>query len=128
MTYEKFIRSVSERARFSSNDQVVKAVETVLGVLGQRISAGQAEDIGALLPVELRKHLRGLPQAQSFGLSEFVVRVAEQEGIDTATAGEHVNAVLSVLGDVVPRDELKDTFEQLPKDMRNLFARSKKAA
>lgn len=128
MNYKDYIHSVKERARFRSDEAAVKAVHSVLEVLGQRITVGQAEDVAAALPPELRPYLSQTPGAGPMDRRDFLARVAEKEGVDVPTAEEHARAVLSVLGEWIPRAELRDTLEQIPNDMRNLFVWTGKAA
>lgn len=126
--YDSYIRSVREHAWFASDIDAVKAIRAVLEVLGRRITIGQADDLAAALPVDFRPSLRKSPDAEPFGLDEFLAQIAEKEGVDAATAEEHARAVLSALADAAPRDELLDTLEQVPKEIRALFARTRKAA
>ncbi len=117
-----------DRARFTSDIDVVKAIRAALEVLGQRITFGQADDLAAALPADFKRFLKQSPLAQPFGIDEFLAQIADREGVDPATAEEHARAVLSTLADNAPKDELVDTFEQLPKEIRNLFMRTGKAA
>lgn len=128
MNYKDFMQFVKERSGIKSDDAAKKAIESVLEVLGQRITIGQAEDVAAALPPELRPYLRQTPGADPFNLSEFLIRVSEKEGVAVTTAEHHARAVLSVLADWIPRAELRDTLKQIPNDMRNLFVSMKKAA
>lgn len=126
--YDQYIRTVRSRAWFASDVEAVAAIRAVLEVLGERITIGQADDLATALPLDFRPSLRQSPGAQSFGLDEFLARIAEREGVDVRTAVEQARAVLSALADAVPRDELLDTLEQLPKEMRDLFTQARKAA
>jgi uncharacterized protein (DUF2267 family) len=126
--YDSYIRSVRERAWFPSDVDAVKAIRAVLEVLGRRISISQADDMAVAVPVDFRHSLRQSQTAQSFGLSEFLDQVADREGVDADTAEEHARAVLSALADAAPRDELLNTLEQLPREIRALFAWTRKAA
>jgi uncharacterized protein (DUF2267 family) len=128
MNISDYIQVVRQRAGIRSDDAAKKAIESVLEVLGQRITIGQAEDLAAALPPELRPYLRQLPEAQVFGLAEFLRRVSERESVDSGTAEEHARAVLSVLAEWIPRAELRDTLEQIPNDMRSMFSWVKGAA
>lgn len=126
--YDQYIKSVRDRARFASDINAVKAIRAVLEVLGQRITLGQADNMAAALPVDFRSALRQSPLAQPLGLDEFLAQIADKDGVDPATAEEHARAVLSVLADNAPKDEVADMLEQLPKGMRDLFVRAGKAA
>jgi uncharacterized protein (DUF2267 family) len=126
--YNQFIRSVRDRAWFASDVDAVTAIRAVLEVLGRRITIGQADDLAAAIPVDLRPSLRQSPAAQPFGRDEFLAQIADREGIDPATAAEHARAVLSALADAAPPDEVLDTLEQLPREIRVFFSRPGKAA
>lgn len=128
MNYNDYIQFVKERGGIRSDDAAKKAIESVLEVLGQRITIGQAEDVAAALPVELRPYVMQTPDAEPFNVTEFLKRVSEKEGVAGKTAEDHARAVLSVLAEWIPRAELRDTLAQIPNDMRNLFAQIKKAA
>lgn len=121
MNYNDYIHFVRERGRFRSEGAARRSIEAVLEALGERITIGQAEDVAAALPPELRPYLRQTAQAEPFTLSEFVNKVADTEGVDPITAEDHTRAVLSVLGEWIPRAELRDTLEQLPNEMRSMF-------
>lgn len=121
MNYNDYIQFVKERAGIKTDSAARKAIESVLEVVGQRITIGQAEDIAAALPPELRPYLRQTPEAEGFDLNEFLKRVSDKEGVNMTTAEGHARAVLSVLGEWIPRAELRGTLEQIPNDMRNLF-------
>ncbi len=128
MNYNDYIQFVKERNHFKSDDAAKKAIETVLEVLGQRIPHGQAEEIAAALPPGLKPYLSQTPEAEPFNRAEFLMKISGREGVDLATAEEHARAVLSVLAEWIPSAELRDTLQQIPNDMRNLFVWVKKAA
>ncbi|MEV4984031.1 DUF2267 domain-containing protein [Micromonospora sp. NPDC053811] len=116
--YQDFINAVATRAKVST-DQAATLTTTTLDTLADRISAGQAEDLAYQLPDKLADHLRGprgREQATSFGLEEFVRRVADRPNIDRALAGPGVIAVLTTLREAVTRDEFQNAAAQLSKD------------
>ena len=113
---------------FTTVDDAERAISTVLEVLGQRISGGQAKDLLPSLPAEIRPFLKQTWEAEPLSLTDFLLRISDKENVDVNTAGLHANAVLSVLGEMIPNKELIDTFEQLPKGIRDLFVWIKKAA
>ncbi|MEW1589570.1 DUF2267 domain-containing protein [Micromonospora vinacea] len=126
MEYEDFISTVASRAKVSI-DQAATLTRATLETLGDRISAGQAEDIAYQLPGGLDDHLRKPPpirreeHARSFGLDEFVRRVADHPAVDRAHAGAGVRAVFTTLREAVSRDEFNDAVAQLPKEFRQVF-------
>jgi uncharacterized protein (DUF2267 family) len=121
MRYGTFMGIVEEVGGLPRPD-AERAVRAVLRVLGRRISTGEAEDIAAFLPAELRLTLTDAPEpAQAFGLDAFVRRVAELEGVDEATAFEHARAVFVALGQAVAPGELRDMASQLSKEFEPLL-------
>ncbi|MBG6065131.1 DUF2267 domain-containing protein [Micromonospora ureilytica] len=126
MEYEDFVNAVATRAKVST-DQAATLTRATLETLGDRISAGQAESIAYQLPGGLDDHLRKPPplrreeHARSFGLDEFVRRVADHPAIDRALAGAGVSAVLTTLREAVSRDEFEDAVAQLPKEFRQVI-------
>src|SRR3954466_6934048 len=116
MTYDRFIEMVSAEAGVSADD-ARRAVRATLKTLAQRITRGEAEDIAAELPYELRLALRDGEHPQLFDREEFLRRVAAREGglIDEATAEHHARAVFAVLARAVSGKEIHDMASQLPK-------------
>ncbi|MBQ0905504.1 DUF2267 domain-containing protein [Micromonospora sp. U21] len=126
MEYQDFINAVATRAKVST-DQAATLSRATLETLADRISAGQAENLAYQLPGGLDDHLRRpLPHrrqehAQSFGLDEFVRRVADHPAIDRALAAAGVGAVLTTLREAVSRDQFEDALAQLPKEFQQVI-------
>ncbi|MEU5943871.1 DUF2267 domain-containing protein [Micromonospora sp. NPDC047548] len=123
MEYQDFINAVATRAKVST-DQAATLTSATLETLADRISGGQAEDLAYQLPEGLDDHLRrplGRERAASFGLEEFVRRVADRPNIDRSLAGAGVSAVLTTLREAVTRDEFENAVAQLPKEFRQVI-------
>lgn len=121
MRYATFIDTVADSAGITP-EEAGRVVVATLSTLAERITRGEAEDIAAFLPRELRPLLTSAPEpAEPFGLDEFVRRVAEREGVDEATAYRHVHAVFVALGVTVARGELRDMASQLSSDFEPLL-------
>jgi uncharacterized protein (DUF2267 family) len=121
MRYATFMTTVEQVAGIT-RDEAERAVRATLETLAERITAGEADDIAAFLPPELRPYLESSsPQAEPFGLDEFVRRVAEREGVDRETAAEHARAVFVALGEAVAPGELRDMAAQLPREFDDLL-------
>jgi uncharacterized protein (DUF2267 family) len=121
MRYSPFITTVEQVAGID-RPEAERAVHATLETLGERITGGEARDIAAFLPEEVRPFLaRSLEPAEPFGLDEFVRRVAEREGVDERAALEHARAVFTALGVAVAPGELRDMVSQLPKDFEPLL-------
>ncbi|MGN9806438.1 DUF2267 domain-containing protein [Micromonospora sp. L32] len=127
MEYQDFINAVATRAKVST-DQAATLTSATLETLADRISAGQADDLAYQLPEGLDDHLRKPPplsgrgeHAKSFGLEEFVRRVADRPAVDRALAGAGVSAVLTTLREAVSRDEFDNAVAQLPNEFRQVI-------
>jgi uncharacterized protein (DUF2267 family) len=121
MRYATFVTTV-ERLTGLSRPAAERAAEATLRTLSERITGGEADDIAAFLPTELRAWLTSAPEpAESFDRREFVRRVAEREGVDPVTAEDHVRAIFQTLGFAVAPGELRDMASQLPRDFEDLL-------
>ncbi len=123
MDREEFLARVAQYAALPAGQDAETVATTVLTTLGQRLSGGQGDDLAAYLPLEMAAALKGTGgQAGPFDRDEFLTRIADQEGVDTATADHHARAVLRTAGEAVPDAEVDDTFAQLPGTLTNMFA------
>ena len=127
MRFEHFIERVARRAGLA-RDEAVRATQAVLEALGERISAGQVDDLAARLPVELEQPLkrgkaRSKGAARPLSLDEFVRAIADREGATADEAQEHARAVLATLREAVGEKEFADTVAQLPKEYAPVLAR-----
>jgi uncharacterized protein (DUF2267 family) len=121
MRYATFMTTVEQAAGIPP-EQAERAVDAVLRTLAERITAGEASDVAAFLPKEVRAPLLSAPsRAEAFPLTEFTRRVAEREGVEEQTAAEHIRAVFIALGQAVAPGELRDMVAQLPKDFDPLL-------
>jgi uncharacterized protein (DUF2267 family) len=121
MRYATFLDTVADAAGLTSEEAERAAVAT-LTTLAERITRGEADDIAAFLPRELRPIVSSVPApAEPFGRDEFVRRIAVREGVDEATAYEHARAVFVALGAAVASGELRDMAAQLPSDFEPLL-------
>jgi uncharacterized protein (DUF2267 family) len=118
--YEEFIDAVAERAALP-RPSAEKLTHAALRVLAERISGGEAEDLAAQLPRELKADLEP-PQedAQSFGAYEFARRMAERSGLADTDAEAALVAVLSTLREAVTPGEFDDVLSQLGEEFAEL--------
>jgi uncharacterized protein (DUF2267 family) len=111
-----------QQAAGVSREHAEHATRATLQTLGERITRGEAEDIAAFLPRELRDDLTSVPEpAEGFSLDEFVRRVADREDVDEATARRDVQAVFAALAIAVTPGELRDLTAQLSRDFDSLL-------
>jgi uncharacterized protein (DUF2267 family) len=121
MRYASFIRIVEQTAGIS-REEAEKATEATLRTLSERITGGEASDLAAFLPEEVRPWLTWTAEpAEAFDFDEFLDRIAQREGVDRDTAFEHARAVLQALSVAVAPGELFDMVAQLPRDFRRLL-------
>ena len=121
MQFDEFIEAVAERAD-TSRGEAQALVRATLRTLAERISGGEAEDLRAQLPRELKGDLASPEEnAQGFDVDEFVRRVAERTGLDETDARPRVAAVLSVLRDAVSPGEFDDVLSQLGREFAELI-------
>jgi uncharacterized protein (DUF2267 family) len=119
--YERFITTIEQHAGIGW-DKAERAARATLETLAERISGGQARDLAAELPHDVRGWLlSGGGDAEPFDAREFVRRVAERAGVDTDTAERHIRAVLVALARLVRHDEVADLIAELPADYQPLF-------
>ncbi|MGW4564187.1 DUF2267 domain-containing protein [Streptomyces sp. NPDC004561] len=67
-----------------------------LETLAERLTRGEAEDLASELPKPLKEPLVSpTPEAEPFGLDEFIDRVSRRAGVSPDDAGEGIRAELS---------------------------------
>jgi uncharacterized protein (DUF2267 family) len=125
--YDELLLRVMERSGLD-RERARRAVHAVLDALAIRITAGQAEDLEQLLPIELRPALergraraRGRAVPMPMPLEAFLEAVAKLEDASKAEAAEHARAVLQVVREAVGEQEWQDTTAQLPDEYRTLW-------
>jgi uncharacterized protein (DUF2267 family) len=120
--YAEFLSSVSGRIG-RPREEAESLTHATLQVLADRISAGEAEDLAAQLPDELKSPLLAPPtaDARSFGAEEFARQVASSAGIPESDALAGVAAVLVTLRDAVTPGEYDDVLAQLGREFADLI-------
>jgi uncharacterized protein (DUF2267 family) len=100
-----------------------------LTTLGQRIPEGNADDLAASLPMEIKWYLTGAvtDHGQRFDWREFVERVSEIEGVDPPEAAYHAQVIVDFVETLVPPSDFRQLRDQLPEsedaeNWRKLFA------
>ena len=122
MQYEEFLNRVQDRIGPAQPDEARRAITATLSTLSERISDGEANDLAAQLPQELKEPIqRSGEEAEAFSLEEFLRRVGEREGANADTAREHASAVITVLREAVTEGQLDDIRAQLPQEFAPLF-------
>jgi uncharacterized protein (DUF2267 family) len=115
MDYQGFISTVRQKAQLSEEEAHQVACAT-LRTLARRIAMGESEDLRERVPEQLRSCLEPDGPLEKLHLDGFLGRVAEESGVDPATAEPAVRAVFAALYSAVGPDEFTDLREELPKD------------
>jgi uncharacterized protein (DUF2267 family) len=120
MDYETFETKVAQRAGVPA-ERARALIRATLLTLGERLTRGEAHDLASQLPEPAKEWLVSpTPEAERFGLDEFVRRVAERSGATPGEAEAGVRAVFSVLRLAVTTGEFRDAMSQLPKEFSEL--------
>jgi uncharacterized protein (DUF2267 family) len=111
--YDDFVSSVQVRLG-RPRDETEALVHSTLRVLAERLTAGEANDLRAQLPEDLKADLiPPEPEAQPFGPDEFARRVARIAHLSEADARDGMVAVLATTRDAVEPGEFDDVLAQL---------------
>jgi uncharacterized protein (DUF2267 family) len=124
---ETFLAKVADRAGLDPAG-ARRAADAVLETLAERIAGGEVKDLIAQLPAELHEPLKrgdalSHGAARRMPADEFVLHVAEREGVAPGDALRHARAVFATLREAVPEQEFLDVTAQLPRDYAALEAR-----
>ncbi|MFC7157389.1 DUF2267 domain-containing protein [Halomarina halobia] len=125
MNFDEFTGQVQNRLELPGTGESVRAIRATLTTLGERLQAGEAEDLAGPLPMEIDRFLIEAESGQRFDYDEFIDRVWERENMtdpdDRADAAYHAQAILDVVSGAVPPGELSQVRDQLPADFDDLF-------
>ena len=125
MRSDEFLKNVTEVGGPSDPESAAVVTRTVLDNLGKQLKGGEAADLAAQLPAELKEPLQrhGSEAPLTDDVDDFLRRLAGQlgEGIDPETARTYARAVLSTLDAMVSEGETNDLRSQLPAGFAPLF-------
>jgi uncharacterized protein (DUF2267 family) len=125
MRYDQFLAQVRERGEYADRDEAESTSQVVLSVLAGRLIPDEADDLAAQLPDEAAGMLTDFDgETETFGVHEFLRRVAEATGATERTAQWDASAVLSTVADGISGGELNDVLSQLPSGYAVLFGKS----
>ncbi|MFO8114832.1 MAG: DUF2267 domain-containing protein [Halorubrum sp.] len=116
MNFDEFTGEVQHRLELPGTGETVRAIRATLMTLGQRIPEGNAEDLAASLPIEIKWYLTGAvhEHGQRFDWREFVERVSEIEQADPADAAYHARVIMDVVQSQVPASDFHQLRDMLP--------------
>jgi uncharacterized protein (DUF2267 family) len=129
MDFDTFTGEAQHRLELPGTGETVRAIRATLLTLGERIPEGNAADLAASLPLEIKWYLTGAVRehGQRFDWQEFVARVSEIEGVERSDAAYHAQVVMDLVSTVVPASDMQQLRDQLPEseddeNWRKLFA------
>ncbi|HKL30105.1 MAG TPA: DUF2267 domain-containing protein [Natrialbaceae archaeon] len=116
MHFDEFTGTVQHRLELPGTGETLRAIRATLSTLGQRLPAGNAEDLAASLPMEIKWYLTGAvhEHGQRFDWQEFVARVSEIEGTDPPDAAYHARVIVDLVHTVVPESDFRQLRDSLP--------------
>ncbi len=121
MDYDEFVGRVQRRLGLEFLDEAAEATHATLSTLGERLDRDHQRHLAAQLPGVLGEWVLERDQTQRFVLQDFYRRVAARANVRLSDATERAHAVMQVLREAVAEGELRDVFEELPDDFRNIL-------
>ena len=121
MNYSEFVGQVQHRLELPGEGQAVRVTRAVLSTLGQRITAGEADDLASSLPMEIEYYPRHVDHGERFDYDEFLDRVADIAGVDRSDAFYYSQVVVALVAEVVSGGEIDQVRGQLPEEFDRLF-------
>lgn len=125
VNHDEFVAAVRERGEYADRSEAEQVATWVLEVLARRLTRQEAGDIAAQLPAPLATALRRREDqpAETFGVDEFLLQVAERVGARPGTAEWDASAVMSTLADAVSGGQLDQLLALLPSGYAPLFGK-----
>jgi uncharacterized protein (DUF2267 family) len=116
MDFDEFTGEIQHRLELPGTGEAVRTIRATLLTLGQRLPEGNAEDLAASLPMEIKWYMTGAVEehGQRFDWSEFVDRVAEIEGSDPSDAAHHARVIVDLVHSEVPASDFQQLRDSLP--------------
>jgi uncharacterized protein (DUF2267 family) len=124
MRYDEFLAKVRERGEYADAQEAEQVTRAVLATLARRLDPGEAADLAAQLPRQLAGAVpTDHDRPETFGVQEFLRRVAAATGATERTAEWDAGAVLCTVAEAVSGGELNDVLTQLPSGFAVLFGK-----
>jgi uncharacterized protein (DUF2267 family) len=123
MRHDEFLARVRERGGYADQADAERAARAVLGLLAERLAGGEAKDLAAQLPRELQDALADAPAGDSFGVDEFVRRLADRMSTTQEAARWDASAVLTTVAEAVSGGEVNQVLTQLQSGYAEVFGK-----
>lgn len=120
----EFLAKVRERGEYADQAEARDVTRVVLGVLGERLAGNEPRDLAAQLPAGIGEMVAvGVDSQASFGVDEFLRRIAEALNGTPETAKWDASAVLCTVADAVTGGQLNQLITQLQPGYAMLFGK-----
>ncbi|MDN4517239.1 MULTISPECIES: DUF2267 domain-containing protein [Mycobacteriaceae] len=124
MKEHEFLAKVKERGEYADQNEARAVTASVLGVLGERLAGNEPRDLAAQLPAGIGKMVTANGDApESFGVEEFLRRIADAVGGSTETVTWDASAVLCTVAEAVTGGQLNQILSQLQPGYASLFGK-----
>ena len=116
MNFDEFTGEVQHRLELPGTGEAVRTTRATLLTLGERLPEGQAADLAASLPMEVKWYMTGAvhEHGQRFDWGEFLDRVSEIENADPTDAAYHARVVVDLVREQVPESDFQQLRNSLP--------------
>lgn len=116
MNFDEFIGQVQHRLELPDTGRAVRATRATLMALGQRIPEGNANDLAANLPLEVKWYMTGAvhEHGQRFDWQEFVDRIVAVTGEDPPDAAYQSRVIVDLVHEEVPESDFHQLRDMLP--------------
>jgi uncharacterized protein (DUF2267 family) len=120
MRYDEFLKHLEQHAGMEDRTEAARTAAVVLQALSDRLAGGEADDLLAQLPAELKRQVTPVATSVPMDPDEFVERVAADLGLPEDAARERVRAVFATLREAVTPGEWDDVMSQLDRKYAEL--------
>ncbi|GAB3155599.1 DUF2267 domain-containing protein [Microbispora hainanensis] len=117
MEHREFFGRVAERSGLS-REEAADLTRATLELLGDQLSATEAQHLALELPEPLRESIHIGDPIQRFGFREFVARISKRTGLTEEETRGGIRAVLLTLRDAVPDETFDQAISQLPAEFQ----------
>ncbi|MBB6121328.1 DUF2267 domain-containing protein [Nocardiopsis algeriensis] len=125
MKYDEFLKDVQELGQYADRDTADQVSRAVLATLTPRMTPENAEHLAAQLPEPLSDAVREseIEEPESFGVEEYLRRVAAATESRPTTAELDASSVLTAVAHRISGGELNNVLSQLPSGYATLFGK-----
>jgi uncharacterized protein (DUF2267 family) len=121
MDFDEFTGTIQHRLELPGTGEALRAIRATLLPLGRRIPAGNANDLAASLPMEIKWYLTGAvsDHGERFDWQDYLAQVRDVEGVDAPTAAHHARVVIDLVREQVPDSDFRQLRDALPENEEN---------